>query len=183
MILGLTGKNAAGKGIVAEYLKKKEFIYLSLSDELREEAADRCLEPIRENLIQLGNDLREEHGSGYLATKTNKKIKENPDNDYVIDSIRNPGEIEELRKNQNFTLIGVDAPVELRFERSKDRGRLGDADTLDKFKELEEKENKLGESSQQLNNCFTLADKYLINDSSLEELYKKVDDLLKDIGD
>ena len=36
-ILGLTGRNAAGKGAVAEILKQKSFIYHSLSDTLREE--------------------------------------------------------------------------------------------------------------------------------------------------
>ena len=32
MIIGLTGENCAGKGVAAEYLKKKSFYYLSLSD-------------------------------------------------------------------------------------------------------------------------------------------------------
>ena len=37
MIIGLTGENCAGKGTVADYLKKKGFYYLSLSDVIREE--------------------------------------------------------------------------------------------------------------------------------------------------
>lgn len=176
MIIGLTGKNAAGKGEVANYLVKKGFVYLSLSDELREEAGERCLEPIRENLIQLGNDLREEHGAGYLAKKVNNKIEK--EKNYVIDSIRNPFEIEELRKNREFLLLGIDAPVELRFERSLKRKRIGDADTLGKFKSLEEKENKNNEKSQQLNKCYELADKYINNNETLEELYKKIDSVL-----
>ena len=58
MIIGLTGKNAAGKGEVAEYLKKKGFVYYSLSDVIREEATEKGLEHSRENLINLGNELR-----------------------------------------------------------------------------------------------------------------------------
>ena len=49
MIIGLTGKNASGKGEVASYLQKKGFIYYSLSDELREEAKEKNIEPTREN--------------------------------------------------------------------------------------------------------------------------------------
>ena len=37
IVFGLTGKNASGKGTVAEILKKKNFTYHSLSDSLRDE--------------------------------------------------------------------------------------------------------------------------------------------------
>ena len=100
MIIGLTGKNASGKGEVADYLQKKGFIYYSLSDELREEATKRNLEHTRNNLINLGNELRQQHGPQYLAELINNKIKNNKD--FVIDSIRNPFEAEELMKNRNF---------------------------------------------------------------------------------
>ena len=77
MIIGLTGKNAAGKGEVAEYLKKKGFSYFSLSDILRDEAKKRNLEPTRENLIPLGNELREKFGPNFLAKKASENIKQN----------------------------------------------------------------------------------------------------------
>ena len=69
MIIGLTGKNASGKGEVADYLKTKGFVYYSLSDELREEATKRNIEPSRDNLTNLGNELRKKHGPNYLAQK------------------------------------------------------------------------------------------------------------------
>ncbi len=58
MIIGLVGRNAAGKGEAANYLKSKGFVYYSLSDAIREEAAKRGLEHSRDNLINLGNELR-----------------------------------------------------------------------------------------------------------------------------
>ena len=61
MIIGLTGANASGKGEAAGYLKSKGFAYYSLSDILREEAKLRGIEPSRENLIKLGNELRNIH--------------------------------------------------------------------------------------------------------------------------
>ncbi len=64
MIIGLTGKNASGKGETANYLKSKGFVYFSLSDELREEAKEKKIVATRENLIALGNELRK----NYMAT-------------------------------------------------------------------------------------------------------------------
>ena len=178
MILGLTGKNASGKGEVANYLKAKGFAYFSLSDELREEAREKDIEATRENMIKLGNQLRDEFGAEYLASKINNKIKKNEKDNFVVDSIRNLGEIEELRKNKNFILVGVDAPVELRFKRVMERGRAGDAKSLEEFKELEERENLKNKTGQQLDECLKDVDKLIINDGSLEELHDKVDQLI-----
>tara|TARA_Y100000310_G_C20505734_1_gene726318 strand:+ start:477 stop:1037 length:561 start_codon:yes stop_codon:yes gene_type:complete len=181
MIIGLTGKNASGKGEVANYLKTKGFIYYSLSDELREEATKKGLTHSRETLINLGNILRKQNGPQYLAEKINDKIKEKSNANFVIDSIRSPFEAKELLKNKEFLLIGIDAPVEVRFERLLKRGRTGDSKTLEEFKKHEEKENTTNKNSQQLNETFKLAGKVIDNSGSLEELYKKIDKLIKEL--
>jgi len=179
MILGLTGKNASGKGKVAEYLKTKGFVYYSLSDALREEATKLGLDHSRNNLIKLGNELRDKNGPEFLAQQINKKIIENKNS--VIDSIRSPYEAKELLKNKNFLLIGIDAPIELRFKRLLERNRAGDAKTIEEFKQQEEKENTSNETAQQLDATFSLAEKIINNDDSLEKLHKKIDDLLEEI--
>ena len=176
MIFGLTGKNASGKGEVAKYLITRGFSYFSLSDEIRDEAKKRNIEPTRENLITLGNELREKNGPSALAKIVIKKIKK----DSIVDSIRNPAEINELRKITDFVLITVNAPIEIRFQRGVKRGRMGDADTLEKFRELEEKENFKNTIGQQLDKCISMADKVIVNDGSLDELNKKVDKILND---
>ena len=86
MIIGLVGRNAAGKGTVANYLKEKGFYYFSLSDVLRQEAEKRGLEENRENLIAIGNELREKFGAQVLAEKAVEILEK--DRNYVIDSIR-----------------------------------------------------------------------------------------------
>ncbi|MBN1157406.1 AAA family ATPase [Candidatus Woesearchaeota archaeon] len=175
MIIGLTGKNASGKGEVADYLVKKGFSYFSLSDIIREEAKKQGVEENRENLIKTGNELRRKYGAGILARLTNKKLNDNS----VVDSIRNPEEIKELRKNKDFILIGIDAPVELRFKRALERGRIENAKTLSEFKAMEEKENLKNPVNQQLDECLGMADKTLLNDGSIEELHKKMDVILE----
>src|SRR3989344_8860023 len=142
MILGLTGKNASGKGEVANYLKSKGFIYYSLSDVIREVATKRNLEHSRDNLIRLGNELRKNFGPNYLAQQINNKIKNqlknNSKQNFAIDSIRSPFEAKELMRNKGFVLVGIDAPIELRFQRLLERNRLGDAKTLEEFKQQEQ---------------------------------------------
>lgn len=177
MIIGLTGANASGKGEAAGYLKSKGFVYYSLSDILREEAKLREIEPSRENLIKLGNELRKKNGPSVLANLAIKKIKGK--NDYVvIDSIRNPFEIKALRKLNGFTLIGVDAPLEMRFKRAVARNRPGDPETLEEFVEKENKENTGAFTNQQLENCLKAADVVIINDSSMEDFRKKIDETI-----
>ena len=55
IVLGLTGKNASGKGTVAEVLKEHGFVYHSLSDSLRDELNLLGKKETRENLIEIGN--------------------------------------------------------------------------------------------------------------------------------
>ena len=41
MIIGLTGTIASGKGVVSDYFKEKGFVYISLSNELRQIAKEK----------------------------------------------------------------------------------------------------------------------------------------------
>ncbi|MDD8031526.1 MAG: AAA family ATPase [Acidobacteriota bacterium] len=172
-LIGLTGTNGAGKGEVAAFFQKKGYDYVSLSDIIREELRARGLEASRDNLIACGNELREKFGADILARRATKKIK----GPTVIDSIRNSREIEYLRSLGDFILIAVDAPIEIRFERVKKRGRDESAVTLEEFRKKEELEKSTEENSQQLEACLKLADLTIINDGQLEQLWAKLEEL------
>ena len=177
LIIGLTGKNCAGKGTVADYLAKKGFVYYSLSDIIREELNKKEKEHSRENMISLGNELREKFGPGVLAIKTNEKIRKGKQN-FVIDSIRSPFEVKELGKNKGFVLLNIEAPLELRFERMLSRNRIGDAKTVEELKMQEARENKKSDTSQQVDETIKMADSVIVNDGTFEDLYKKIDEIL-----
>jgi len=174
MIIGLTGENCAGKGTVAEYLKKKSFYYLSLSDVLREELKKEGKAITRVNLLKKGNDLRKLHGGGVLAKMALMRAER--DKNYVIDSIRTAGEVEELRKRKDFALVYVTAPPTQRFERMKKREREEDPQTFDGFMQIEEEE------ATKLRGCIEIADMKLVNESDIPTLYKKTDALLPAIS-
>lgn len=173
-IIGLTGTNGAGKGEAAAFFKKKGYVYFSLSDLLREELQKKGKQVTRDNLIEIGNNLRKKFSPDILAKRVMKKIKSIA----VIDSIRNPREIEYLKKQKNFILLSLDAPVELRYERVKKRGRDESATTLQEFIEKEANEMTKQEKHQQLQNCMKLADYSVINDGTLENLHKKLEKLV-----
>ncbi|MBD3210514.1 AAA family ATPase [Candidatus Micrarchaeota archaeon] len=182
MIIGLTGENCAGKSTVAEYLMKKSFYYYSLSDVIREELKAGGKPITRENLIEKGNALRERHGPGVLGRKVSEKMHE--DKNYVVDSIRNPAEVEELRKSGRFFLFYVTAPPDIRFERIKKRHREEDPQTYEAFLEIEklEMENQ-DRTKQNLSETFKAADKKVTNDSGFRELYDRVNAALAEVSD
>jgi dCMP deaminase len=180
MLIGLTGKNAAGKGEVAAYLRDRSFYYLSLSDVLREELESKGIPVTRDTLIIAGNDLRERFGADILAKLTLKKV--DPNRNYIIDSIRNPAEVQALRSGGNFILISVDAPQELRFERIRKRARENDPQTYEEFMEKEQAEShNLAAHKQSIEDCQALADYTMVNDGSLEHLHQKVSALISQL--
>ncbi len=173
-LIGLTGTNGSGKGEAAAYFQNKGFAYFSLSDLIRNELQKEEKEVTRDNLIQKGNQLREKYGPDILAKWALEKVKDRA----VIDSIRNPFEVEFLRKYGNFILLAIDAPVELRYERAKRRGREESASTVEEFIQKEKEEMTGSEKGQQLLSCMAMADHLIINDGTLEEFHIKLEETL-----
>jgi dCMP deaminase len=182
MIIGLTGENCSGKSTIAEYLMKKGFYYYSLSDVIREEVKAEGKAVTRENLIKKGNELREKFGPGILGAKMAQKVQK--DKNYVIDSIRNPAEVEELRKLGRFFLFYVTAPSDTRFQRIKSRNREEDPQTYEAFLHIEKLEmENVEKTKQNLLGTFALADKKIENGRDLTDLYDLVDKALAEVSD
>ncbi len=183
MIIGLTGTLAAGKGTVAEFFKKKGFVYFSLSDELREKAKEVGVAVSRQNLQELGNKLRREKGEGVLAEIIKDKILHYDYINVIVDGLRNPAEIDVVKKLTPFFLIAVDAPPEIRFERMKKRNRENDPQTWEDFLKLDEKDkgNNEDESGQFVSKCMKEADFILVNNGNFHQLYEKLEVIYKEI--
>ncbi len=174
MIIGLTGPNAAGKGEVAAHLGRRGYRVHSLSDIVRDEATRLGFAPEREHLIRIGNELRVLGGPGVLAERIVSRLGEQD----VVDSIRNPAEVDVLRRLPAFRLLGVTAPSRIRFARSLARNRAGDPRTIEEFEAREREENAPGARRQQLEATFRLADRVVSNDRDLVSLCRAVEDIL-----
>ena len=177
MIIGLTGKFAAGKGTVADYLVARGFHYHSLSDVLREELAARGVPESREALMAVGNELRREGGPGVLAERIGARLVDGAD--HIVDSIRNPAEVAHLRALPGFHLVGVDADPRVRFERLVARGRVGDPTSFEAFAALERKETHTDDpTTQQLAATYALADEIVDNGGDVAALHAQIDALV-----
>jgi len=175
LIIGLVGQNCSGKDTVADYLvSKKGFLRYSLSDYLRNELKRRGMEVTRDNLIALGNELRKTKSPGILGEKAAERIM--PDKNWVVVSIRNPAEAEELRKLPGFALVSLEAPVEKRFERMRKRNREQDPKTLEEFIALEKQENA-GGTKQSIGETMNMADYTIDASGTVSEELAEVDKL------
>lgn len=178
LIIAVVGLNLAGKDTVAGYLVTKGFTHLSLSDILREICRRRKSYRGRDDLIRIGNLLRKQYGLGYLARKALQKAEQSHFNKLVVSSVRNPGEVRELKRHSDFFMIEVIAPRLLRYERAKKRGKIDDHVTLAEFTAQENRERKGAVHQQQLDKVIGTADFSLTNEMTREDLFNKVDRLL-----
>lgn len=171
----MTGPNASGKGEIASFLVARGYHYHSLSDAVREAVRDRGLETTRENLVQVGNELRAAGGPGALVDHLAPRLAPPA----IVDSVRNPGEVEALRRLDGFFLLGVDAPAEVRFARITSRGRQGDIRTAEEFAAYEARENSSDSNRQRIGATLELADAVILNDGSLDDLHGRVQSALE----
>ncbi|PIR99466.1 hypothetical protein COT86_03875 [Candidatus Collierbacteria bacterium CG10_big_fil_rev_8_21_14_0_10_43_36] len=176
--VGLVGPIASGKGEVVKYLKKLGFTVFSLSDRVREEVCVRGLPLSRENLQNIGNELRETYGGHILAERTLEMLGDFEGN-IVIDSIRNPSEIEFLKEALGITIIGIDASPEHRLEWYIDRAwKRGEDGTMEKdFVKANSRDLGLGENNfgQQVGRCLAMADVIIQNEDTKKHLLEAVD--------
>jgi dephospho-CoA kinase len=183
LVLGLTGPMGSGKGTVADYLKTKGFFYTSTSDRIREEIRARGEEITRESLCRVSDELRAEFGPEVLASRTWDIVMKQENDFAIIDSIRNELEVDFLKKQKGFYLLGIDAPMEIRFERVKDRNREGDALTWEEFVKQAaiDFDSGLGKMGRNVSACLAKADFLIENTGTLEELKEKIDDVITKI--
>jgi dephospho-CoA kinase len=180
MIIGLTGTFAAGKDAAAEYLKQKGFFYTSLSDLVREECTRQNRPIDRDTCRILANEMRGKSGPNYFAKLALEKIKESGAKNALVVSIRNIGEVAELKQNPDFKLVAVDAPIELRYQRAIARKSEKDLISFETFKAQEEEEMTSQKANEmQIGTILKIADYTIVNDGTLKELYKKIDNLFK----
>ena len=183
MIIGVTGPIAAGTDSFANFLIEKGFLWFSYSDVLREEMIKQGIPLERMNIISFANSWRKKEGTGVLSKKIISKMHKGKN--YVIGNIRNPGEVEELRKSgERVILVHVDAPLEKRFERARRRNRERDPQTFEDFKKLDTIDLGVGqqEYGQQHAAVFKMADYKIMNDGSIEDLRNRVYALLSGLG-
>lgn len=161
-IIAIIGPIASGKDTLAEYLSSKYGApVFQVSQVLKDIAAEQDLEPTRENLMHIGDELTREHGPAALP----KMLLDRLGDRTIVTGIRRPEVLAYLRKNSSVFVISINADPNLRFQRAKDRGKIGESETSEDFIR---KDN------------FTVleADAFIENDGTIEDLILSANTLL-----
>ncbi len=181
LYIGLTGRMGSGKGEAARVLEQEGYRYISLSDIVREEIARTGKRVTRSEMQDFGNSLRKMGGAGVLGRRVCEKIEASDQDRWVIDGIRNPAEVAELRKLDNFFLLGVNAQPAVILQRIRSRKRSTDhADDVELKKRLD-REWGVGEpeDGQQVGRCMDMADFTIENNNRLEDLKQEIAKILQ----
>lgn len=139
-IIGLSGTNGAGKDTVGRILSEHHnFLFISVTDLLRDEAKRRGLPIEREHLRTISAEWRREHGLGVLVDRAVADFESKKDqyDGVVMASLRNPYEADRVHE-LGGVVIWVDADPKVRYERvqanAAGRGRAAeDTKTFEEF--------------------------------------------------
>ena len=182
-LIGLSGTNGSGKDTIGHMLAERyKFLFISLTDMLRDEARERGEEPTREVLRTISAEWRRESGSlGVLVDKAveqYKKVKSTYPGGLVVASIRNPGEVETIHGLEGI-VIWADADPKIRYKRIQankaTRGRKEeDEKTFDQFLAEEQAEMTSSGDKATLNmsEVKAKADLTITNDGNEIESFK-----------
>lgn len=188
-IIGLSGTNGSGKDTVGAILAEKHgFLFVSVTELLRDEVKRRGQPVDREHLRALSAEWRREFGLGVLVDRAVELYKQQGDayQGLVMASLRNPAEADRVHQ-LGGDMWWIDADPRIRYDRvqrgAAERGRAGeDIKTFEQFQAEGEAEMYGNGDPAALNMSAVrdLCDVKLLNESSdLSLLDAEVTKLLK----
>jgi dephospho-CoA kinase len=168
VIICLTGMPGAGKSTVANSLKDKGFLVITMGDVIREEAIRLNLDLDDANLGKLMIKMRNEMGQGAIAELVIKRIKaeiggsaSNGDPSVVIvDGIRSIAEVNALTRIGDVRLLAIHASANIRFVHMKKRARADAPLAQNDFRERDSRELSVG-----ISEAIALADEAISNNN------------------
>ncbi len=176
-VIAFVGYPLSGKSTASQVARELGLPVVVMGDVVREEAAKRGLQPTDENLGKVARELREKEGMDAIAKRCIPKIREllKEHGVVVVDGIRGVAEIERFKKafGDDFILIAIESPLEVRFERVKMRRRSDDVTSIEELKERDRREESWG-----LREAMEMADFTVENTGSYQDFVEKIRQIL-----
>jgi dephospho-CoA kinase len=122
-IIGFVGLRGCGKGTAADVLRKEyQADYYRFSAIIRDIADKLAIPHSRENFTKISEMVRATFGQDRFAYALEKEALASQKEIVVIDGIRRMEDIVALKPLPQFKLIAIEVPIELRYERIRNRG-------------------------------------------------------------
>ncbi|WP_424016906.1 nucleoside monophosphate kinase [Halorientalis pallida] len=172
-VIGTVGLPGSGKGEAAEVARELGVPVVTMGDVIRRECRDRGLDPASHH-GEIAQTLREENGPAAIAERSLPLIEERlagEDTDTVlVDGLRSDVELDAFRDRfgEEFYLVSIEAPFEVRRERITDRGR-DDTEDGESLRERDERELGFG-----MGEAMERADVTIENTDTLERFRKQI---------
>jgi len=177
-VIGTVGLAGSGKGEAAAVAREEGVPVVTMGDVIRQACRDRGLDPA-EHHGAVATALREEDGPAAIAARSLPQIREALDDHetVLVDGLRSDVELDRFREafGEDFLLVSVEAPFEVRAERLLERGRDATDGDLEALRERDERELGFG-----MGEVMDRADVVLDNAGSLEDFRGAVRSLLRD---
>jgi dephospho-CoA kinase len=174
-IIGTVGLPGSGKGEVASVARGLDIPVVTMGDVIRDACRARGLDPA-DHHGAVAVSLREEEGETAIAERSLPIIREVlAEHDTVlVDGIRSESEVEHFKETfgDDFRLVAIDAPFDVREERIEDRGR--DDPTVESLRERDERELGFG-----MGDAIANADVTIENTETIESFHKQVRNVLE----
>ncbi len=180
-VIAFVGYPLSGKSTAAQVVREVGIPVVVLGDVVREEAVRRGVELTDENLGRIASELRQKEGMDAIAKRCIPKIRElgSSKGVVVVDGIRGIAEVEKFKKafGDDFVLIAIESPLEVRFERAKMRKRSDDVEKLEDLVKRDKREESWG-----LKEAMEIADFTIENKGSYEDFIETVKQILLNIA-
>ncbi|QSG04853.1 AAA family ATPase [Halapricum desulfuricans] len=178
-VIGTVGLPGSGKSEAAEVARGLDIPVVTMGDVIRAACRDRGLDPATHH-GEVATALREENGPAAIAERSLPLVREAlEDSDTVlIDGIRSDVEVEAFREafGEDFELLSIEAPRELRADRLDLRGR--DAGVEEGGESLEARDER--ELGFGMGEAMAMADATVENADSLAAFHDRIETLLTD---
>ncbi|MBU1036561.1 AAA family ATPase [Patescibacteria group bacterium] len=179
IILAVTGMTGSGKSEAVKHLEKKCFIKIYFGGVTLEEIKKIGLEINEANERKIREELRQKYGMAAFALLNLEKIEKAwSENKVVIDGLYSWDEYKVLKDKfgENLVLLAVASSFKIRCQRlAKRPGRSLSKEEV-KTRDYAEIENVAKGGP------IAVADYTLVNDGTMEELHKKIDEILNDLN-
>ena len=180
-LIGIVGPIGAGKDTASDYITDKYgYTSFSFRNIIAELMTKSGIELNRENMQKFAREQRDMNGEDIFSKAILNKILETKCEKALVKELRTRDDVKVLWNHfkKDMKIIKITAPAEIRFNRMKERHRIGDPETLEEFRGQDKKEEELGYTR-----AFNFTDFIVFNTSDKENLYAQIDKIMSSMKD